>query len=376
VEGLAVTGASLREVYGGRRVLVTGHTGFKGSWLALWLRSLGAEVTGLALPPETTPNLFESARVAESCRNEEGDIAELATVERVLARAAPEFIFHLAAQALVRRSYRDPLGTIRSNILGTAHVLEAVRRAGRPACVVVVSSDKCYENREWWQAYREGDSLGGHDVYSMSKGATELVAASYRRSFFPPERLAEHGVAVATARAGNVIGGGDWAEDRIVPDMVRALAAREPVRVRSPDAVRPWQHVLEPLSGYLALGAHLAGRGALSREDACDAWNFGPLPSGARRVREVVELLISAWGEGSWVHAPDPAAPKEAGLLRLAIDRAVARLGWTPRWDLETAVARTAWWYRSHARGAGTDALRALALEQIRAYEETSRAGG
>jgi len=372
VEGLAVTGARLREVYSGRRVLITGHTGFKGSWLALWLRALGAEVTGLALPPETRPSLFESAAVAESCRSETGDIADLAVVERVVERAEPEFIFHLAAQALVRRSYRDPLGTIRSNILGTAHVLEAVRRSGRPVCVVVVSSDKCYENREWWQAYREDDPLGGHDVYSMSKGATELVAQSYRRSFFPPERLVEHGVAVATARAGNVIGGGDWAEDRIVPDMVRALAANEPVRVRNPDAVRPWQHVLEPLSGYLTLGAHLAGRGGIARDEACGPWNFGPLPSGARSVREVVELLIAAWGSGTWVHAPAEGAPKEAGLLRLAIDRAVARLGWAPRFDLGTAIARTAEWYRAHAAGAGPAALRELSLEQIDQYGEAS----
>jgi CDP-glucose 4,6-dehydratase len=358
---------ALRGVYAGRRVLVTGHTGFKGGWLALWLESLGAEVTGLALPPATTPSLFEAAGVAERCRHVVGDIRDPEVLRRAVAEARPDAVFHLAAQPLVRRSYEEPVETFATNVMGTAHLLDAVRLAGRPCAVVVVTSDKCYENREWEFGYREVDPVGGHDVYSASKGATELVAQSFRRSFFPPARLAEHGVAVATARAGNVIGGGDWAKDRIVPDAVRALSAGEPVPVRNPASVRPWQHVLEPLGGYLVLGARLL-RAPAEAAPFCEAWNFGPLPESTRPVAEVVREMVAAWGSGSWAEAQQAGAPHEAGLLRLSVEKAFARLGWSPRWDLRTAVRRTAEWYLAHHRGASPAALRALSLEQIDAY--------
>jgi len=249
--------AELRASFAGKRVLVTGHTGFKGSWLTLWLADLGAEVTGYALAPDTTPALFERAGVEKRCRSIISDVRDAARLAAVVKEAKPDVILHLAAQPLVRLSYEQPLETLQTNVLGTANLLEAVRAAGRPCAVVVVTSDKCYENREWLYGYREDEAMGGHDVYSMSKGAAELVTASWRRSFFHPQRLAQHGVAIASARAGNVVGGGDWARDRIVPDAIAALAAGQAIPVRNPDGVRPWQHVLEPLGGYLLLGARL-----------------------------------------------------------------------------------------------------------------------
>ena len=354
----------LQAAYAGKSVLVTGHTGFKGGWLALWLQALGAKVTGFSLPP-TSSSLFEAAAIGTTCTSLLGDLRDLAALEQALRRSQPQVIFHLAAQALVRASYQAPLETISTNILGTAHLLEAVRRSGRPCAVVIVTSDKCYENREWLAAYREEDPMGGHDVYSMSKGAAELVTSSYRRSFFPPQRLASHGVALASARAGNVIGGGDWSKDRLVPDALDAIAAGRPVAVRSPRAVRPWQHVLEPLGGYLLLGARLQGADAVRH---CDAFNFGPRVEDAREVRAVVEALIAAWGSGSWEDCSDPTAPHEAGLLRLAIDKAHALLGWSPRWSFDQAIVRTAEWYRAQRAGGSPEELRRLCLAQIAAY--------
>lgn len=358
----------LRSVFSGRRVLVTGHTGFKGTWLVHWLHHLGAEVTGFALPPETDPSIFVATDAASLCDHRVGDLGEADSIAAVVAETRPEFVLHLGAQALVRRSYRDPLETIRSNILGTAHLLDAVRRAGTPCAVVVVSSDKCYENRESWHGYRESDPMGGHDIYSMSKGATELVTSSYRRSFFNPARLSEHAIAVGSGRAGNVVGGGDWAEDRLVPDIVRAIAAGDPAIIRNPVSVRPWQHVLEPLGGYLVLAAHLAGHGRLDTRDACTGWNFGPNPTEVATVGEVADRIVSVWGQGHWQHDPPKDAPKEAGLLRLSIDQAVARLGWRPRWSLHETIDRTVEWYRAHAEGASTDALRSLTATQIETY--------
>jgi CDP-glucose 4,6-dehydratase len=364
--------AELRKAYGGKRVFLTGHTGFKGGWLALWLRELGASVTGYALPPDTTPSLFEAAGVGEAVRHLEGDVRDLAHLRRALAEVEPDFVFHLAAQSLVRRSYDDPLTTIQTNVLGTAHVLEALRLARGPCAAVIVTSDKCYENRGWVYGYREDDALGGHDVYSMSKGAAELVTASYRRSFFPPETLDTHGVAIASARAGNVIGGGDWCVDRILPDAVKALAEGRPVPVRNPRSVRPWQHVLEPLGGYLLLGARLAGP---DRADFCSAWNFGPRLEDAQPVQRVVELLIERWGEGRWEDRHDPREPHEAKFLRLSCEKAHAQLGWRPRWDLRQAIDKAADWYRMYYRERPLHGMREVCAQQLRAYEKSVDGG-
>ncbi len=346
----------------GRRVLVTGHTGFKGGWLTTWLSTLGAEVTGYALAPDTTPCLFEAVGVERRCRSIVGDVRDRAALERLVAETAPEVVFHLAAQPLVRRSYAEPHETLEVNVMGTVNLLEALRKARTRAAVVVVTSDKCYENREWVYGYREEDSLGGHDVYSASKAACEIATASYRRSFFAPDRLAQHGVALATARAGNVIGGGDWAEARIVPDAVRSLAKNEPFVVRNPTSVRPWQHVLEPLGGYLLLATKLLGEHAARH---CTAYNFGPAADGACNVGALADRIVQAWGSGEWTDGRDPKAPHEAGLLRLAIDRAVAELGWRPRWAVDETIARTVAWYRAYYEHAD---VTALTLSQIEAY--------
>jgi CDP-glucose 4,6-dehydratase len=370
------TAGELRRAYAGKRVFLTGHTGFKGGWLALWLRELGAEVFGYALPPDPKPTLFDAADVGGACRGSAlADLRDLPRLEAELRAAKPDVVFHLAAQPLVRLSYEQPLETLTTNVVGTAHLLEAVRRVGRPCAVVVVTSDKCYENREWLYGYREDEAMGGHDVYSMSKGAAELVVASWRRSFFHPAKLAAHGVAVATVRAGNVVGGGDWAKDRIVPDCVAALAAGRPIVVRNPKGVRPWQHVLEPLSGYLLVGARLMGAGPgaepADRARFCEPWNFGPHVDDARTVREVVEAVIREWGSGAWEDRHDPAAPHEAGLLRLSIEKAQARLGWLPRWRFDETFRRTVGWYRAWHEGTRGDALRALTVKQIHEYMES-----
>ena len=359
--------AELRKAYAGKRVFVTGHTGFKGSWLSIWLRELGATVTGYALPPDTTLCLFEAARVGEGMHSVEGDVRDLPQLRRALAEAEPDIVLHLAAQALVRKSYDDPITTLQTNVLGTANVLEALRLERRPCAAVMVTSDKCYENRGWSYGYREDDPMGGHDVYSMSKGAAELVIASWRRSFFAPETFNSHGIAVASARAGNVIGGGDWCLDRIVPDCVRALANGEPVPVRNPRSVRPWQHVLEPLGGYLLLGARLAA-GEL---DLCAPWNFGPRLEDAQPTQRLVELFIERWGEGRWEDRHDPRQPHEAKFLRLSIEKAQALLGWLPRWNLQKAVEQTADWYRGYYRDPPAQGMRDLCVQQIRSYEKS-----
>ncbi len=365
----APTTDELRRAYAGRRVLVTGHTGFKGGWLTLWLRQLGAEVTGYALAADPMPCLFLAAGVERACRHVVADVRDLARLRAVVREARPDVVFHLAAQPLVRLSYEQPVQTVETNVLGTSHVLEAVRQEGRPCAVVVVTSDKCYENREWLWGYREDEAMGGHDVYSMSKGAAELVVSSWRRSFFHPARLASHGIAVASARAGNVVGGGDWAKDRIVPDAITALAAGRAIPVRNPDGVRPWQHVLEPLGGYLLLGARLAAsEPAESRARLCEAWNFGPRPEDARPVRAVVDAIVEGWGSGRWEDRRDPSAPHEAGLLRLSIEKAQGRLGWAPRWEFAETFRRTVEWYRAFHGGASKDDLAALCVRQIDDY--------
>lgn len=340
----------------GKRVLLTGHTGFKGAWLALWLQRLGAQVTGLALAPATRPSLFELAGVAQTLDHHVADLRDAAAVARVVQAARPEIVLHLAAQALVRESYREPVTTWASNVLGTVHVLDALRQHPGARVAVCVTTDKVYRNREWHHPYRESDELGGHDPYSASKAACELAIASYRDAF-----LAEQGLALASARAGNVIGGGDWAADRLLPDAVRAWQRGDTVQIRRPEATRPWQHVIEPLAGYLCLAQALWQDATLA-----GAWNFGPLAHERATVRQVVDLARAAWGGGSVDYAQEPQGPHEAGWLALDTSKAQAQLALQPRWDLEQSVLRTLRWYRAQHEGA--DAL-SLCLRDLEAWE-------
>lgn len=347
----------------GRRVLVTGHTGFKGGWLCLWLQHLGAEVSGYALAPDTAPCLFEAARVADGMASTLGDVRDPAALEAAVRTHRPEVVFHLAAQAKVLEGYRAPAETYAVNVMGTVHLLEAVRRVGGVRAVVVVTSDKCYDNREWVWGYRERDPLGGFDPYSSSKACAELVTAACRNACFPPVDHARHGTAVATARAGNVIGGGDWASDRLLPDIIRAVRRGRAPTLRHPDAVRPWQHALDPLAGYLTLAERLWTDGPAFGE----AWNFGPADDDARPVRWVAERALARWpGAPAW-RAEETGTPHEAGLLRLDAAKARARLGWRPRWGLSEAVDRTVDWYRAHAAGSE---MRKATLDQIEAFTQ------
>ena len=354
----------LAESYAGRSVFVTGHTGFKGAWLAEWLGTLGAEVTGYALDPPSQPNLFGALDLGARLRHVVADIRDRDRLVVEVQAAQPSVIFHLAAQALVRRAYAEPRETFETNVMGTVNVLEAARACPSVRAVVIVTSDKCYQNHETDQAFRETDAMGGRDPYSASKGCAELVTAAYRESFFAD------GAAVASARAGNVIGGGDWAEDRLIPDSARALAAGGPIIIRNPDAIRPWQHVLEPLSGYLRLGALLMRDGRRYE----GAWNFGPTNQGGdRSVRWVVERFLEEWGSGTWTTTADAGRqPHEAH--RLSLDSAKARdqLGWAPVWDAQTAVRRTANWYHEYYRAPAT--ARELVHHQLQAYQDDARA--
>ena len=348
--------------WAGRRVFLTGHTGFKGSWLALWLADLGAEVTGYALPAPTCPSLFEEARVAGRVRHVEGDVRDLDHLTRALAGARPEVVFHLAAQPLVRLSYDQPVETYATNVMGTVHLLEAVRRFGPVPAVVCITTDKCYENREWVWPYRESDPMGGHDPYSSSKGCAELAIAAYRGSYFDPAKLGEHGTGVASVRAGNVIGGGAWALDRLVPDLVRALGKGEAPLIRSPGSIRPWQHVLEALGGYLMIAERLlAGEAAFA-----DAWNFGPADDDARPVRWIVARMLDLYGRTGW-EQPAGAQPHEAATLKLDTAKARHALGWRPAMSLDMALSMVAEWHQSHDGGADA---RAVSLDQIRSYRE------
>ena len=355
--------------YSGKRVLVTGHTGFKGSWAALWLADLGARVWGFSLPPPTDPNLHQVLGGGTFENQVEGDIRDYQALLKTLDQARPDLVFHMAAQPLVRRSYAEPIETLQTNVIGTAHLLEAVKALGLGCPVVVITSDKCYENREWEYAYRENDPLGGHDVYSMSKAATELVAQSWHRSFFVSNpRLGP----VATVRAGNVIGGGDYAADRIVPDCVRALTEGKPILVRNPAAVRPWQHVLECLSGYLWLGARLGTEGKES--PLATAFNFGPGAASRQPVKRLVEEVLTVW-PGKWLDGSSAASPHEATLLSLAIDKAAALLDWHPVWDFHQAIHETiTWYYQRHALNNGD--MLGFTRRQIELYAEAAHARG
>jgi len=352
-------------VFDGRSVFVTGHTGFKGSWLCMWLHQLGARVTGYALDPPTDPSNFEICGVHDLLESHHvGDLGELDQLREAIDLARPEFLFHLAAQSIVRKSYQVPLETFETNVMGTAHVLDVVRELGRPCNVVCVTSDKCYENREQVWGYREADAMGERDPYGASKGAAELVIRGYRNSYFPPDQLQRHGVKLASGRAGNVLGGGDFTPDALVVDLVKALGSDNPARIRSPEALRPWQHVLQALSGYLTLAERLAG----STDPALmSGWNFGPLPGNELPVREVVEIFLQEWESGSWIDASDAQQPHEAQILRLAIDKALWQLAWRPGWDIHQTLRQTAAWYRAYYQG-DID-MRQLSLQQISAYE-------
>jgi CDP-glucose 4,6-dehydratase len=352
-------------IWHNKRVFLTGHTGFKGGWLALWLASKGAIVRGYALDPCTTPSLFEAANIASILeRDIRGDIRDAASLDAALTPFAPEVVFHLAAQPLVRYSYTDPIGTFETNVIGTAKVLDAVRRTPSVRAVVSVTTDKCYENKEWLWGYRETDPLGGYDPYSSSKACAEIVSAAFRQSYFPIADMAQHHTAIATARAGNVIGGGDWSTDRLIPDLVRGFLANEPVRIRRPQAIRPWQHVLEPVLGYIQLAEKL-----LSPDPAryATAFNFGPSDDDAQTVEWIVTRMTKHWGNNaSWVLDEDPSV-HEAGYLKLDASRARADLAWHPRLHLETALHWLVDWYKAWQSGVD---MHRFTLDQIAAYEQ------
>lgn len=346
----------------GRRVFLTGHTGFKGSWLSLWLNALGANVTGYALDPPTQPNLFEQARVASTVRSIRADIRDFSRLQSAIADCRPEVVIHMAAQSIVRRGYEDPIENYSSNVMGTVHVLEAVRQLKQPCAVVNVTSDKCYENREWIWGYRENEPMGGRDPYSNSKGCAELVTTAYRESFFPPESLERHGVALASARAGNAIGGGDWTGDQLIPDLMRAFLAGQSCLIRNPSAFRPWQFVLEPLRGYLMLAERLTEDGPRFSS----GWNFGPVDADAKPVSWIADELARSWGDqASW--SKDAAAhPREAHALKLDASKAGIYLDWHSVLPLKEALDWIVEWYRAYRVGAD---LQRLTRTQIERYE-------
>jgi CDP-glucose 4,6-dehydratase len=349
--------------WNGRRVLLTGHTGFKGSWLSLWLQQKGAELCGLALDPPTTVNMFQDAAVERGMRSVIGDIRDTNRARQIFLEHRPEIVFHLAAQSLVRTSYVDPIGTYLTNVIGTANVLEAARETDSVRAVVVITTDKCYENQEWEWPYRETDRLGGYDPYSNSKACAELVVSAYRNSFFNPADYKRHGVAIASVRAGNVIGGGDWAQDRLVPDIIRAFIEKRPVRIRNPHAIRPWQHVLEPLRGYIQVAESLCEDGTESGE----AWNFGPEQSDAQPVEWIVRQLAEVWGEGASWELEDAVQPHEAHTLTLDSSKARHRLNWHPALRLRDALAMTAEWYSLKLK---EHDMHEFTVAQIKDYED------
>lgn len=347
----------------GRKVLITGHTGFKGSWLSLWLQKLEADVVGYALSPPTEPNLFEVAKVADGMTSIIGDVRDLETVKSVVQEHQPEILFHLAAQPIVRQSYKDPVETYSTNVMGTVNVLEAVRHTKGIRAVVSITSDKCYQNNEWVWGYRENDPVGGHDPYSSSKGAAELIISSFRNSYFTPDLYQHHGVGLASARAGNVIGGGDWARDRLIPDFMRAMMDDRPVIIRSPTAIRPWMHVLDPLNGYMQLAEHLARQGG----EFAQAWNFGPSDEDTQTVSWIVDYLTKSWGENARWELGSAKHPHENRWLKLDYSKAFRYLEWSTRLHLSTALEWIVEWYKAYQ---ANEDMNALTLEQIARFEQ------
>lgn len=369
LDEMSQAGHTLAQFFDRKRVFVTGHTGFMGSWLTVWLNALGSRVFGYALNPPMSPSLFRTVDLESKLAGHFiADIRDFSGLATAMQQAEPDIVFHLAAQPLVRESYRAPRETFNVNVMGTVNLLEAIQETPSVKTCVVVTSDKCYRNREWEFSYREEDELGGADPYSASKACAEIVAHAYRTSFFA--NSGGRYVGLASARAGNVIGGGDWAQDRIIPDCILALLAGQTIKVRSPRAMRPWQHVLESLSGYLWLAVKLWH----DPESYSEAWNFGPVADDWHSVRDLTNMVIAAWGNGAWVDASDPTAPHEAGLLRLSIDKAQASLGWLPAWRLQTAVEQTVAWYKLfYASGTSSQLLRACEAT-VEAYTAAARA--
>ncbi|MBE7565749.1 CDP-glucose 4,6-dehydratase [Acidithiobacillus sp. HP-11] len=344
-----------------KKVFVTGHTGFKGSWLCLWLQELGAEVTGFSLPPPTNPSLFEVARISEGMHSIAGDIRELEILTAAMHAASPDIVIHMAAQPLVRYSYAAPVETYATNVMGTVHVLEAVRTTPSVRAVVNVTSDKCYENREWVWGYRENEAMGGYDPYSSSKGCSELVTSAYRNSYFNSEHFSQHRVALASVRAGNVIGGGDWAVDRLIPDILRSISSGQSVTIRNPHAIRPWQHVLEPLSGYLLLAQRLFERGP----EFSEAWNFGPNEKDAQPVQWIVKHISELWGDGTSWQVEQTSQLHEAHYLKLDCSKVRFRLQWQPRWNLSQALQQIVAWQRAYL---ANEDMRRYTLNQIHQF--------
>ncbi len=345
----------------GKRVLVTGHTGFKGSWLCLLLLELEADVFGYALDPPTIPSLFKEANIEKSIQSYYGDIRDYNTLLKVMQKVKPDIVIHMAAQALVRESYKNPVETYAINVMGSVNLFEAIRHTSSVKAVVNVTSDKCYENREWHWGYRENEPMGGYDPYSNSKGCSELITSSYRNSFFNPKEYSKHGVAIATARAGNVIGGGDWAEDRLIPDFIKAISKGEKLKIRSPFAIRPWQHVLEPLTGYLTLAEKLFENGT----EYAEAWNFGPDDSDAKNVEWITSKICNLWGDNASYEVDNNPQPYEANYLKLDCSKTRNLLGWHPYWNIEKSLSCIVEWNKEFLRGRDT---RELCKNQIQEY--------
>ncbi len=347
--------------YKNKKVLITGHTGFKGSWLSIMLNYLGAEVYGYALEPPTDPSLYQLCKIDGFVHSKICDIRNYDDLYAFIKTAQPEIIFHMAAQALVRESYKNPVETYQTNVMGNVHLLEAIRTIPSVKSVVIITTDKCYENKEWYWGYRENEPLGGYDPYSSSKACSEIVTAAYRRSFFHPDSYHNHGVAIATARAGNVIGGGDWAADRLIPDFIRAITNREKIKIRSPKSIRPWQHVLEPLNGYLSLGNALYNNGT----EFADAWNFGPNDEDAKNVEWIVKYMCDSWGDSASYEIDKNPQPHEAAYLKLDCSKAKYLLNWEPRWSVKTALDSILEFTHAYVKN---EDLKSVCINQIKAY--------